>query len=385
MINKKLMLLLSCSLLSCLSTAFAGNIAVNGVATRGETMQAFTAVADDPSAIYYNPAGIRQVPGTEIEGGVSYIMPHQEFKNSMNGSDTQSEFNIFDPNLFATTQYFQNVTFGIGVYSPFARKTNFDRTLAVYNMTHRSEIVRLDVAPTVAFDLGKYVSAGVGFVASHVYMNSKVFNLEEDGDGYGYSGQGGILIKLPRQVHIGAVYRGRMTANLDGDGKYSGINGNYNANVHFPATYGVGVSWQPASRWLLSLEYDRELWSFMTDVTRHYKQPLLNQLGHSVVDGQDSDNYRIGIIYCFDPKNELRAGYSFVAIAVPGKNMIPAQPDYDTQVVSLGYSHYFEKMRLDLGYEFAFTNDQKSDNQFFPGTHQAHVNMLHLGLTYNFC
>ena len=34
---------------------------------------AFTAQADDPSAIYYNPAGILQLEGTNVMAGATYI------------------------------------------------------------------------------------------------------------------------------------------------------------------------------------------------------------------------------------------------------------------------------------------------------------------------
>jgi len=39
------------------------------VARRSRAGNAFAATADDPSAIYYNPAGITQIPGDRLPGG----------------------------------------------------------------------------------------------------------------------------------------------------------------------------------------------------------------------------------------------------------------------------------------------------------------------------
>jgi long-chain fatty acid transport protein len=40
---------------------------------------AFTAVADDPSTIAVNPAGLTQLKGTELYGGTTFIIPSTEY------------------------------------------------------------------------------------------------------------------------------------------------------------------------------------------------------------------------------------------------------------------------------------------------------------------
>jgi len=42
---------------------------------------AFTAQADDPTAIFYNPAGITQLKGTQVSLGVSVIRPEMTFES----------------------------------------------------------------------------------------------------------------------------------------------------------------------------------------------------------------------------------------------------------------------------------------------------------------
>jgi long-subunit fatty acid transport protein len=54
---------------------YAGGFAIDeqGAAAMGRA-NAFSAQADDPSALFYNPAGIGQLEGTEISVGTTFIV-----------------------------------------------------------------------------------------------------------------------------------------------------------------------------------------------------------------------------------------------------------------------------------------------------------------------
>src|SRR4051812_7072141 len=44
---------------------------------------AFVATADNPSALYYNPAGISQLQGHNVRGGLYTVNVHSEFEPSL--------------------------------------------------------------------------------------------------------------------------------------------------------------------------------------------------------------------------------------------------------------------------------------------------------------
>src|SRR5580698_9397806 len=83
---------------------------------RGE---AFVATADNPSAIYYNPAGITQLDGQNVRAGVYGIYLNDRFSDSTTSLNTQDSIQAA-PQLYYTYG-FQDVplTLGIGVYSPY--------------------------------------------------------------------------------------------------------------------------------------------------------------------------------------------------------------------------------------------------------------------------
>ncbi len=65
---------------------------------------AFTALANDPSAIYFNPSGITQLPGTNILGGTSLIFPNSSFEGP---SPSITKYNL-ESNIFYSDSYICN-------------------------------------------------------------------------------------------------------------------------------------------------------------------------------------------------------------------------------------------------------------------------------------
>jgi long-chain fatty acid transport protein len=78
------------SLLLWGGVVLAGDLSTPGQGARALSMAgAFTAVANDGSAIYYNPAGISQIDGTLIEAGITSISPQLRY-TTPGGASTPS-------------------------------------------------------------------------------------------------------------------------------------------------------------------------------------------------------------------------------------------------------------------------------------------------------
>src|ERR1039458_3283956 len=82
---------------------------------RGE---AFVATADNASAIYYNPAGITQLEGNNLRGGIYEIYLNPGFSPPNSGNTYHSSKNLATvPQLFYTyTPKNFPLSFGLGVY-----------------------------------------------------------------------------------------------------------------------------------------------------------------------------------------------------------------------------------------------------------------------------
>lgn len=377
---------LALSLAACTQISFAGYTAVNGVATRAQSMQAFVGVADDPSAIYYNPAGITQVEGTQVDTSGVVVFTDQDYNNSgVPGNPSTNSSQIpYGANVFMTTDKVSAVHLGLGVYAPFARDSKYDINGATYDMKHYASITRIDLAPTLAMDINEYVSVGLGPVLSHVTERSSIMGVYTKGKGQGYTGQAGVLFKLPHQIKIGLSYLGKEHSRTTGNGEMTGSDDAYTMYLNFPDIYRIGASWQINEKWFVSAGYELEGWSYLKKVKYNYTDPTLASVGEITVDGKDSSNYRIGVDYKPNDNNEFMAGYSYVEAAVPTDYIIPAKPDYNVNYFSIGYSHYINAWRFDAGYEFGISSTRETSSVLFPGDYKVQVSCFSLGISYNF-
>src|SRR6266852_2746505 len=55
---------------------------------------AFVATADNPSALYYNPAGITQIEGDEAQVGAHVISVNSHFQSATPGVESDTKFEI---------------------------------------------------------------------------------------------------------------------------------------------------------------------------------------------------------------------------------------------------------------------------------------------------
>jgi len=81
---------------------------------------AVVAVADDPSAISHNPAGLANLRGTHIYNGMTALSIKSTFENPT-GQPEKTQFQVFLPfHLYLCPDLgVKNMTFGLGIFSPF--------------------------------------------------------------------------------------------------------------------------------------------------------------------------------------------------------------------------------------------------------------------------
>ena len=143
-----------------------------GVAAAGQG-NAFTAQADDPSAIHYNPAGLSQVNGIQVLAGTSLVGGSVKFK-SPTGIDSRGDFggSIASPppshsyvsaNLgsFGWSSL-SNVTVGLGLTSPFGLNARYPVDGPFNTAVTSAALPLIDIKPTVAYKLNDQLALGIG-------------------------------------------------------------------------------------------------------------------------------------------------------------------------------------------------------------------------------
>src|ERR1035441_5370512 len=93
---------------------------------RGE---AFVATADNPSAIFYNPAGISQFEGNNLRAGIYAIYLDPSYKSPANGQayDNELKYHAIPQFFYTYGRTNWSVSFGLGSYSPFGLRSEEQR------------------------------------------------------------------------------------------------------------------------------------------------------------------------------------------------------------------------------------------------------------------
>ena len=144
---------------------------------------AFTAQADDPSALHFNPAGMTQLPGVQnlfgtslIGGTTQYTSPTgQQVTGDRNGSiawpppgHIYLTANLKDLGISALG----NLTAGIGLNNPFGSLTRYPNDGPFRTAVTFTTLPLLDIKPTLAYKLNDQLSIGLG---ADIYTFSGLF------------------------------------------------------------------------------------------------------------------------------------------------------------------------------------------------------------------
>jgi long-chain fatty acid transport protein len=209
----------------CYGSAFS--IAELGVRAAGMGT-AFIAVADDGSALFYNPAGIAFQPGQYLQMDTPVVVGLFRFTPSStpvgqvvpaNGY-SQSIRPHFIPlgSLYFTQQISPKLTIGMGMFTPFglaANSTNFhDNDPNLTKFTGRFSGTRdllqaFWFQPTVAYRLKENSSIAIGpaFVHTHLFIEKSFLNPKDDALTFGRTAAPTIFPGVPVEQAAAVIAR----------------------------------------------------------------------------------------------------------------------------------------------------------------------------------
>jgi long-chain fatty acid transport protein len=152
------------------SAAFASGFAINEQGAKALGMGgAFAAQADDPTAVYYNPAGITQLEGTQVSLGFSLIQPTASFEGTYMGSPVSGETEdktFVIPNLYITTKINDRLSFGFGSFITFGLGMDWKDDWAGAHLVggRNAEIATYTFNPVLAYKVTNDLSLAAGLV-----------------------------------------------------------------------------------------------------------------------------------------------------------------------------------------------------------------------------
>jgi long-chain fatty acid transport protein len=388
-------------------SAQAGGFMVGEMATRATGMgSAFTAVADDASATWYNPAGLAFVEGTNVMvgGDVVFVLGADFTSNTANplgpGITARSnEDQFIIPHVYFTyTDPESKLSASIGVNAPFGLETNWPTTAPFSALTTFSRLQLINANANVTFKINDNfaIAGGVDYAyALNVDLNNTVLELGADGDGFGYNVA--ILYKGD-QFSAGATYRSQIDVDLSGTALSvgaplpPGLTGSATTTVTLPDIANFGVAWMPNDEWTLSFDVDWVGWSSIDQLNIVFGAPLNLALPSTqlLFNWDDTVAFRAGAEWKYLPTMRARFGYVYDPTPITDADFTPAIPLNDRQIFSVGYSYdVSENATLDFAYAYVLFEDRNQTagvgaNALKNGTYSADVHIAAASLSYRF-
>jgi len=344
---------------------------------RGE---AFVATADNPSAIFYNPAGITQIDGTDFRLGFYGIYLDPSYQNPHTGAtyNNQDKLHVIPQVFFTQAIKDTPVTLGLGIYAPFGLGTKWDQTSGFRTVGIEGSLADYCINPVVAVKLPWNISLAAGLMVNYAYTdleqgltplpNNDLFRFKGDAWGLGYN-LGGKWDPI-KKLSFGVNYR--SSSRMD----YSGHTETYsnggpipalgdttsgaNFNQKLPFDISSGVSFRPTEKWNLEFDADYTDWSELGTLTISQSTPSkLVPLSNVPVgfDWQSSWYYEFGATRYFDNGWHVSAGYIFNESSVPNGHYNPIVADVDKHFLSIGTGYKGKHLYWDLAYQFGFGPD----------------------------
>ncbi|HEY5789735.1 MAG TPA: outer membrane protein transport protein [Gammaproteobacteria bacterium] len=150
------------ALLAAESRAAGFLVVEQGVHEVGRAVSGASAAADSPGTLFFNPAGITYLDGTQAAAALHVIVPQAEFsgessRNPQLGGTTIETGNGEDggavglvPNLYYVRDLTRRLKFGLGINAPFGLVTEYDDGWAGRYHAIRSDLLTLNLNPTLA-------------------------------------------------------------------------------------------------------------------------------------------------------------------------------------------------------------------------------------------
>lgn len=167
--------------------------------------------------------------------------------------------------------------------------------------------------------------------------------------GYGVAGKLGFTYKATQNLTIGATYHSETdisdlktegaTLSTDTGGSISGTI--KVRDFQWPATYGLGLAYQPSDRWLLAADYKRINWSeAMKDFKMTFIEPTMGALDIAMPQNwEDQHVVALGAQYQYNDRVALRFGYNHASNPVPDVYLNPLFPATIEHHITAGFGY----------------------------------------------
>jgi len=409
-------LFLTLSLIALPVLVFANGFQINEQGAKSLGMGgAFVAQADNPEAVYFNPAGITQLEGAQISLGVSSITPSATFESNATGSSTDAKKRTFYiPNFYATLKATDKISVGFATFANFGLATEWPSDWEGRYITGgtKAEIVTLTLNPNIAFKVTDKLSLAVGLDIQkmEITVENKIYNSvfqegssQLKGDDWAYGYNIALHYAITENWKAGVSYRSKIkheikdgTHNLnnllvsDSPITFMNFQRTGSADLTLPDILYIGTSYK-LNKFTFELDGQWTGWSTYDKLRVDYEQDSLSNKMPYIEKPKNWDDVwaiRFGAQYQLNDMLALRAGIIRDYSPIPDETLDPLVPSGDRWLYAIGFGLNFNKITLDFAYNYLDDEDRTFNNSVGNGLtgkfKDVDAQIFGLNVTYKF-
>ncbi len=371
-----------------------------------------TAVLNDATASYYNPAALvlMKKPQIIFQGTIAYFRTQftgqsTPLSTGITATGSSSSNTRYDsPSLYLGMPVTDKFIVGLAIVSNAANR-NVDENSILRYVQASNTIEDYDVVPGLAIKLTEFFSIGAGVNFSYANFNlrpitgfpgSNIVDSESNNqsDGSGVGANAGFLLTPSPATVIGFNYRSITTYHLSGKSVYEGppqvVSNNYHFTLWTPARSVFSINHFISPSLGLMGTIQRIQWSSLTNI---HVDGIANVSGTTPVILNGSVPYYLRDTWLFTLGSHYRITPKWVLRVAGSYNQSPGNPHYqiangDSIILGASMGYEINKiMTIDGSYAHAFLKDENINitggRYIIQGVNKGSRDAVSLKLTFN--
>ena len=422
LLNKKIFAIsVLASLISSNLNASGFSIAEHSASGMGSAFAGASAIAEDASTTYFNPAGLSKLDGKQVVFAGHYVAVSSEFTNNgsslnpllgggaISGTGDDGAVSAFVPNFYYANRLNDKWNFGFGINVPFGNSSDYNDTWVGRYHATKSEVTVLNFNPSASYKVNNKLAVGFGVNVQYIEATlenkidsgaiclangggaacSGVFGLtlgnaatdssvSLSGDDVSLGWNVGLLYDISNDTRFGMAYRSNVKHKLEGAADFTQSAGlaaflsfagsplftdtSISAGINLPETLSLSLYHAVDSKWSILAEATWTKWSRFDKLEVDFAnaQPTST----TPENWENSMRYSFGVNYKADSKWTYRAGIALDETPITNiQDITPRIPDNDRIWLSFGFGNKVsESFGYDVGYAHLLFDDILIDN-----------------------
>jgi long-chain fatty acid transport protein len=407
------LLLIAVMALGLTTGLFANGLNLNSNGSKAAAMGgAFVGLADDFSAVFWNPAGLAQMTKASFSLYCADIIPFGTYTFAPAGVDTKT---VLKHNFAPAAGYFQpigdRIVVGLYVYAPSGLGATWDgedlSNLSGGNaLDWHSKLGVFTASPSIAVKVTDQIMIGASLNVNYGMLKmarpaATIYQYSEDLKGFAVGGTFGLLVKPVKQFSFGVTYKLPFTAKLKGDADFP-LAAAYSLpttdtgtrTAAWPGWLAAGVAIKPMDRLTITADVQYTNWKKLQTIPIVYEnegwQAAFAPSSAYTLLWKDCTQIRAGLEYMVTDSFAVRGGYYYDPNPTPKSTQNILLPEHKYNWVTFGLGYKSSSLVLEASVEYGMGDDidvsmaEVIKNVGMPGIHGLNIVAPTVSLTYKF-